>query len=42
MTNDSFVNIRAMAEILKKILPDRKNIDRYMINNVRTNARKKS
>ena len=36
-----FVNVKEMTELLKKVLPDRKNIDRHMINNVRIRARKK-
>ena len=38
---DSFVNIRAMTELLQKVLPGRKDIDMLMINNARMCARKK-
>ena len=40
MTIDPCVNIRLMIELLHKVLPDRKIIDRHMINNVRIRARK--
>ena len=41
MAIELFVNVKEMTELLKKALPDRKNIDRHMINNVRICARKK-
>ena len=37
-----FVNVRAMANLLQKALPERKDVERYMINNVRIRARRKS
>ena len=36
-----FLNTRVMKELLRKALPNRKNIDRYMINNVNIHVRKK-
>ena len=41
MAIDPFINVRAMTELLKRTLPDKKIIDRHMINNVRIRARKK-
>ena len=41
MTIDPFVNIRAMLDLLHKSSPDRKNIGRHMINNVKIYTRKK-
>ena len=41
MEIDPFVSVRAMTSLLRKALPDRKNVDRHMINNVRIRARKK-
>ena len=41
MDIDPFVNIRAMTELLQKTLPDKKDVDRYRINNVRIRVRKK-
>ena len=41
MAIDPFVSVRAMTSLLRKALPDRKNVDRHMINNVRIRARKK-
>ena len=38
---DPFVNDRAMTELLQKTLPDKKDVDRYRINNVRIRVRKK-
>ena len=38
---DPFVSVRAMTSLLRKALPDRKNVDRHMINNVRIRALKK-
>ena len=33
MSIDPFVNVRAMIELLQKALPDRRDIDRDLINN---------
>ena len=41
MSIDPFVSVRAIRELLSKVLPDRKFIDRYMINNVRIRARQR-
>ena len=41
MAIDPFINVRVMTESLQKVLPDRKNADRHMINNVRIRACKK-
>ena len=41
MVIDSFINVRAMIELLQKTLPERKDVDIYMINNVRLRARRK-
>ena len=41
MVIDPFVSVRAMISLLRKALPDRKNVDRHMINIVRIRARKK-
>ena len=41
MTVEPFLNVRVMTELLQKVLPDRKDVDRHMINNVRIRARKK-
>ena len=41
MTVEPFLNVRVMTELLQKALPDRKDVDRHMINNVRIRARKK-
>ena len=38
---DPFVKVSSMTELLKRVLPDKKIIDRYMINNVRIYVRKK-
>ena len=37
-----FVNVRAMIELLIKVIPDRKFVVRYMIDNVRIRTRRKS
>ena len=36
---DPFVSVRAIRDLLFKVLPDRKFIDRHIINNVRIRAR---
>ena len=36
---EPFVSVRAIIELLSKVLPERKFIDRHMINNVRIRAR---
>ena len=38
MTIDLFVNVRVMTELLQKEFTDRKDVDMYMINNVRIRA----
>ena len=35
MAIKSFVSVRAVRELLSKVMPERKYIDRHMINNVR-------
>ena len=42
MAIEPFVSVRAGRELLSKPIPDRKYIDRHMINNVRIRDRKKS
>ena len=34
MSIDHFVSVRAIRELLSKVLPDRKFIDKYMINSM--------
>ena len=41
MTINPFLNVRAMTNLLQKLLPERKDVDRHMINNVRIRARRK-
>ena len=41
MAIDPFVYVRVMIELLKKLSPDRKNVDMHMINNVKIRARKR-
>ena len=36
-----FVNVRTMTNLLQKVLPERKDVDRHMINNIRIRARRK-
>ena len=38
---EPFVSVRAIIELLSKVLPERKFIDRHMINNDRIRAREK-
>ena len=40
MASNPFVNVRAMTNLLQKALPERKDVDRHMINNVRIRARR--
>ena len=40
MSIDKELNVRTMIQLLKNVLPSRKSIDRYMINNVRLRALK--
>ena len=42
MSIESFVSVRAIRELLFKVIPDRKFIDGHMINNVRIRARQKN
>ena len=39
---DPFVNVVTMTELLQKVLPDKKDVYRCMINNVRICIRKKN
>ena len=41
MSIEPFVLVRSIRELLFKVTPDRKFIDRHMINNVRIRARQK-
>ena len=41
MSIESFVSVRAIRELLSKVLPERKFIDRHMINTVRIRARQR-
>ena len=41
MAIEPLVNVRAMADLLQKALPGRKDMDRHMINNVRLRAHRK-
>ena len=37
---DLFVNVRAMIELLQKVLPGKKDVNIHIINNVRLRARR--
>ena len=41
MSKEPFVLVRAIRELLSKVMPGRKFIDRYMINNIRIRARQR-
>ena len=41
MSIESYVSVRAIRELLFKVIPDRKFIDRHIINNVRIRDRQK-
>ena len=41
MAIDPFVNVRAMIELLQKVLLERKDVDRHMVKNVRLHTRRK-
>ena len=41
MDIEPFVSIKAIRELSSKVIPERKYIDAYMINNIRICARKK-
>ena len=41
MSIESLVSVRAIRELLSNVLPERKFIDRHMINNVRIRARQR-
>ena len=41
MAINPFVNVRTMTNLLKKAPPERKDVDRHMINNVRIRVRRK-
>ena len=40
MAINPYVSVRSMTTLLQKALPDRKDVDRYMINNVRIRTRR--
>ena len=40
MAINLFVNVRTMTNLLQKALPERKDVDRHIINNVRIRARR--
>ena len=40
MAINPFVNVRTMTNLLKKAPPERKDVDRHIINNVRIRARR--
>ena len=42
MAINPFVNVTSMTNLLKKVLPGKRYVDRHMINNVRICARRKS
>ena len=42
MAIDPFLNVRSIAELLQSVPPERKDVDRYMINNVRLRAHRKN
>lgn len=41
MAIEPFVSGRAIRDLLSKTMPDRKYIDRYVVNNIRIGARNK-
>ena len=41
MAINPYVSVRSMATLLQKTLPERKDVDRHMINNVRIRARRR-
>ena len=41
MSIEPFVSGRAIRDLLSKTMPDRKYIDRYVVNNIRIGARNK-
>ena len=41
MTINPYGSIRSMTTLLQKALPERKDVDRHMINNVRIRARRR-
>ena len=41
MAINPHVSVRSMTTLLQKALPERKDVDRHMINNVRIRARKR-
>ena len=42
MAINPFVNVRAVTNLQHNVLPERKNVDRHMINNVRIRTRRGS
>ena len=42
MAINPYISVRSMTTLLQKVLPERKDLDRHMINNVRIRARRKS
>ena len=41
IANNPYVSVRSMTTLLQKALPERKDVDRHMINNVRIRARRR-
>ena len=41
MAINPYVSVRSMTTLLQKALPERKDVDRHMINNVRIRARRR-
>ena len=41
MAINPYVSVRSMITLLQKVLPERKDVDRHMINNVRIRARRR-
>ena len=41
MAINPYVSVRSMITLLQKALPERKDVDRHMINNVRIRARRR-
>ena len=41
MAINPYVSVRSMTALLQKALPERKDVDRHMINNVRIRARRR-
>ena len=41
MAIDPYVSVRSMTTLLQKALPERKDVDRHMINNVRIRSHRR-